>query len=158
MRLIFLDVDGVLNSVSFWITRYVRGQSQIDPEAVAYLNELTDQTGANLVISSAWRHRGIKEMRRILKANGVRASVVGLTPSLEHKDSGSPLWISPGRGIEIAAWLQASKRAVESFVILDDDNDMGDLLPRLVRTDYHIGLTPTDAMKARDMLEQPTPT
>ena len=151
MKLIFLDIDGVLNSVAFWNTRYVRGGSQIDPEAVAYLNELTDKTGANLVISSAWRHRGIREMRRILRENKVRAPVVGLTPNREYRARG-PLYISPGRGAEIAAWLKASRRTVDRFVILDDDNDMGDLMHRLVRTDYQIGLTPTDTARAYDLL------
>lgn len=39
------------------------------------------------------------------------------------------------------------------IVILDDDADMGVLLPFLVRTDYRVGLTDADAARAAELLE-----
>jgi hypothetical protein len=55
----------------------------------------------------------------------VRDAIVGVTPDFANgKDQ--------ERGDEIAAWMEG--REIESFVIVDDDMDMGDLVGRLVRT------------------------
>ena len=69
MKVIFLDIDGVLNSEQFWENRtqsfrytaalnegktkdQVRVIANIDPQAVALLNQLVKQTDAEIVVSS----------------------------------------------------------------------------------------------------------
>ena len=69
-------------------------------------------------------------MRNILRKNGFNGAIVGVTPTdSKHKI----------RGEEIQAWLDSNK-GIESFVILDDDSDMGVLLYRLVKTTNMFGL------------------
>ena len=98
-------------------------------EAVANLNRLTEKTGARLVVSSTWRH--MPNVNALLRAAGVTVDLMGRT--------GADL---ESRGAEIAAWLGAFNTiGTAPFVILDDDDDMGDLSDRLVRTGFEEGLT-----------------
>lgn len=99
-RVLFLDVDGVLNSTNFMRRRYEAAEKsgkghatahltefeyknqQIDQEAVKILNIITDLTQAEIVVSSTWR-RGFEtnaEMRGFFKEVGVKAPIVGKTP------------------------------------------------------------------------------
>jgi hypothetical protein len=150
LKLIFLDIDGVLNS-----SRYAREQalkarrkpmnrflqrtaSEIDPAAVACLNEIVRRSGARIVITSSWRLRhSLKHISRCLRKRGYDGpQLLGSTP------------IVPGmtRGYEVAKWLgQNFPLALirEPFVILDDaavDHEKR-LAKHLVRTSYEEGLT-----------------
>jgi hypothetical protein len=124
---IFLDIDGVLN-----------------PETVDRFNELVADTHALLVLSSA-RRRDTDHARELLERIGVHGRVLGVTPLLEDCS----------RGREIALWLKAARMhryAVESFVILDDRSDMGDLANHLVQIDPRVGLQPADVVAATELL------
>jgi hypothetical protein len=88
VKIIFLDIDGVLTTgrharfLHFQGKRRERWES-FDPYAVKWLNELTESTGACLVVSSVWRlGRSVTELREILKANGVIGHVLDKTPHL----------------------------------------------------------------------------
>ncbi len=125
-KIIFLDADGVMNGIRNWpLTGAPRWW--IDPKAVTRLNNLTKRSGAKLVISSTWRR--FWDVPSILKRAGVVAPVVGETPYLPGRE----------RGIEIRAWL-SQHPDVESYVILDDDSDMGELVDHLVLTDWDLGI------------------
>lgn len=67
MKIIFLDIDGVLNHEDFYRERFEKRYddgaiehpySEIDPKTVQRLNKIIEETGANIVISSTWRHSG----------------------------------------------------------------------------------------------------
>jgi hypothetical protein len=124
MNIIFLDIDGVL------VTNQSPNMRSPTPRCVKRLNELCSITGARLVVSSVWRMKGdLEYLNRLLSSWGVEAEVVGKTPC--HMNE---------RGDEIAAWLEG-RADVESFVIIDDDSDMGALLPWLVKTRFEYGIT-----------------
>jgi hypothetical protein len=63
---------------------------------------------------------------------GIKGEFIGVTPDHLRRPQDSC------RGDEINEWL--SKNEVESFIILDDDTDMADLMHRLVHTDFPDGL------------------
>ena len=52
MKVIFLDIDGVLNSEKFLNNN--KGQV-VDRERVSILKSIVDKTGAVIVMSSGWR-------------------------------------------------------------------------------------------------------
>jgi hypothetical protein len=142
MKVLFLDIDGVLNSHSFWKRRVELAHSmddKIDPLAVQRLNRLTDETGAKIVVSSTWRlpyvwSNQFDMLATNIKNIGITAEVIGMTP--DHKKS-------YGRGGEIQAWMTKAWEDglnIESFVIIDDDSDMDHLLPFLVKTTFTDGL------------------
>jgi len=89
------------------------------------------------------------ELRKTLESWGITARIVDRTPNLPHAT----------RGHEIKAWLQERKKwrgDVTHIAILDDQDDMGDLLPWLVRTDGQKGLSESDCRAALALLSGDT--
>lgn len=156
MRVVFLDIDGVLNSTRFLtafdaLATYHRwDQPWIDTTAVGHLNLILKATGACVVISSTWRRlRDLDALTTHLKNHNLEGQVIGATPDLTYLDRGDrPLW----RGDEIEHWITSYPRKVD-FVILDDGRDMGRLAHRLVQTDIAVGLTYDNALHAIALLE-----
>jgi hypothetical protein len=143
-KIVFLDFDGVLNcdeSVCELGTRY-----KFWPASIKALNEVLTRTGARIVISSSWReHWTLSENAAALeKAGLVRGRVVGKT-CVSDKE----------RGIQIDSWLKAVPFAVESFVILDDRDDMAMHRQCLVPVDSKIGFDMKGARRAIEMLGIP---
>lgn len=58
-KYLFLDVDGVLNSVSWyraeWNKDHVYPQGDFDPKCVEIVNRIVKETGCKVVVSSSWR-------------------------------------------------------------------------------------------------------
>lgn len=109
---------------------------------VAELARILLETGASVVVSSAWRHGGyLNQGSRLhdeLAEKGedgalVLSRIIGITPDL---------WREPGniRGNEIQRWIDEHEYT-GAFVIVDDDSDMGHLAPYLVQTSFETGLT-----------------
>jgi hypothetical protein len=145
---LFLDIDGVLNSARWFSARggpdtpdgLTREEHQIDPAAVAVLNRILDATGAKVVVSSTWRllHTPAA-IHRILRRRGFAGKIIGRTPNLS---ASAPY--GEARGHEIEAWLTAHDRASSTpspICIVDDDADMAHLAPFLVKTSFQDGLT-----------------
>lgn len=145
MKVIFLDFDGVIINKNSW--RKAGGmRATPDEDCIKALNHITDNTGAHIVVSSTWRRLKIPgELRVMLQGWGVTGQFIGITPI------GRTL---TERGQEIAEWLKRKQHKVESFVIIDDDNDMGDLLHKLVQTHFSMGLTMEKAQEAIAVLNQ----
>ncbi|MDE6189696.1 MAG: hypothetical protein K2G37_05375, partial [Clostridia bacterium] len=55
MKIIFLDIDGVLNSRAYDRLRDWNILSDIDETRLPLLKKLVDTTGAKIVLSSTWR-------------------------------------------------------------------------------------------------------
>ena len=132
-RVIFLDIDGVLAPIRRW-DRY----GDLETTCVRVLNEIVARGGADVVVSSTWRHgKSVAELQAILDAEGFTGRVIDKTPA------GGP---GTGRGEEIAAWL--AEHAVSGFVIIDDHAAMGELDRHLVLTHPAHGLRPADVPRA----------
>jgi len=102
------------------------------------LNEIVSSSGADVVVSSTWRHgKTVAELQTILDTGGFVGRVVDKTPS------DIP---GVGRGEEIAAWL--ADHAVDAYVIIDDHGGMGELGDRLLLTQPGYGLRPADVARA----------
>lgn len=134
MKVIFLDIDGVLiNDRSAMI-----GSDLPDQRCVERLNRLLSVTEAVLVISSMWRiGRSVPELQELMSIWGVKAKVVDRTVYNCN-------W---SRGQEILDWLRR-QLGVESFVILDDTADMNGLTPHLILTNSAVGLTDANVEEA----------
>jgi hypothetical protein len=136
---LFLDIDGVLNDSTWFTQRNAIGGrdldpdedpyhvAQLDPYMVEVLNLLVDKINAKVVLSSSWRSDGMANVQRWLNMAGFRHKLVGRTPRDYNRV----------RGKEIREWIQRYGITPDQIVILDDDADMEDLLPQLVRTTYH---------------------
>jgi len=140
MKVIFLDIDGVLNSMSGLFMR--GGQSLMDlyVEHIQVLKWVLDHTDARVVISSTWRKsRTIEELRQLFYNYGL--------PSRYIIDK-TPVIAGVQRGEEIKTWLESAEPSIESFVVLDDDSDMDAVRDNFVQTHFDHGLTYAEGMKA----------
>ncbi|SEH42426.1 HAD domain-containing protein [Selenomonas sp. KH1T6] len=140
IKVIFLDVDGVLNSKQDGNSLQLRTDLHLQ-----LLREIIASTGAKIVLSSSWR-AGFAKARNTL-SNRLREY------GLEIMDSTPVLPGLTCRGDEIRQWLNDSGQSVERFVILDDDDDMAEFTDtNLVQTDPEIGLQEKDAVKSIELL------
>lgn len=137
MKVLFLDIDGVLVTKRFWNFTGEPHRDMFghvfDPITVRNLERVIAETGAKIVISSTWKFSGediMKDMWRLRKLPG---EMIGVTPNVPSRHG-------IDRGPEIQAWLDANK--VDNFAIVDDDADFFDTqLPHFVRTTFDNGLT-----------------
>lgn len=165
-KVIFLDVDGVLNNVNFSCAFYhlfktggyghppragekaTRQKIRWDFHNVYQLKRIiTRVPGTKVVISSSWRiGTTMDTFKRIFEIYGLKPSwVIGMT------DEG------PGkRGDQIHRWLIENMEVqnVDGYVILDDNDDMLDW-QHFVLTDPEVGLQDDDATKAIELLRKP---
>ncbi len=165
-KIIFLDIDGVLvNREAQMRPRPNGGPARAHEACVAALNHILRQTGALIVVSSTWRAHGFNGLCSIFESWGIQTPW-GFTPDLAGRAKPHPLPVplpeGEGqsdkdnyiRGDEIQTWINCNLDLVGNFVILDDDKDMKQLLPWLVKTDSAIGLTMADAERAIKMLNE----
>jgi hypothetical protein len=141
MKLIFLDIDGVMNNQTEAKKSKFHESLEFAPSCVRNLKRIISETDAKIVISSSWR-RGetVESMKeRIFVYYGLDEYVIGITPHYHETI----------RGLEIADYLAHKyNEVIEGFVILDDDIDMGSLMKHHVKTNHIYGLTEADADKA----------
>lgn len=121
VKVLFLDVDGVLNSLSWFAAQPAMSPCQIDPKAVARIKRVLTVTGAVVVLSSSWRHHD--ELVARIEAAGI--PVYDRTPEIRNQP----------RAAEIQEWLLTHEERIRSFAIIDDDADAGEnFKPQFVRT------------------------
>lgn len=121
MKIIFLDIDGVLNVCFPARDEFGR---LFHPELILNLKRIVDATGAKIVITSTWRSAGLPEMQRMWKLRHLPGEVIGITPycaQIEEEDI-EDISLKAERGFEIEEWKIG--HSIEAYVILDDDNDM----------------------------------
>lgn len=135
MKVIFLDIDGVLND----FTMGVYGDDTPTDSHLRQLKYIVDETGAEIILSSTWRlfSRSRKIVEKRLADYGMKLS--GFTQELRSRPE------------EIQDWLK--RHDVESYVILDDEEMPKELKARAVQTTLAYGLLPSHAVKAIKILK-----
>lgn len=148
MKIIFLDIDGVMNCENAYRIGECQYQEWVWEDgrkdhyqrfcswSKQYLNQLIRETEAKIVISSTWRHSGIEFMKKVWEMEGMAGEIIGITPSIRTKGLDIP------RGLEIKYYLEndlnfkhinwdsdiqreyIDKSGVENYIIIDDDSDM----------------------------------
>jgi hypothetical protein len=163
MRVIFLDVDGVLNSQQFFkqnndpvpatSNSMKFGVGQLDTKALTLLDILIDATGAKIVVSSSWRHIWpFHEIAEMFGDVGFKNQHAIIDQTGNSK--------SGFRGEEVKNWLSLDRERQEvggeqttAYVIIDDDSDFDTSQHEFfVQTDSDVGLTQEDIVKAAGIL------
>jgi hypothetical protein len=173
MRIIFLDVDGVLNCQIHYETQQFKDyreakkqlkkdvkaeriekldyyKAQLSSERIEWLNELCKDTGAVVVISSTWRlGKTAEQLQEVFDYAGGTFKIIDVTPNLRGEGC--------LRGNEIYQWIKENDKDLgvsyynfKNYVIIDDDSDM--LLwqrEHFFQTDSYSGLTPNTCYKIR---------
>lgn len=164
-KIIFLDIDGVLNSTDFQSSNSClrRFESNIkglmfdspllqhktndkygnlfDPRCVNWLQAIIMITNAKIVISSDWRRHGLKEMQNMWVDRELYGEVVGITD------------VGESRGQEILNYID--NNLIFSYCIIDDlDCQHRDLQNYYVQTNREFGLTGAEANHAVKILHR----
>lgn len=136
-KIIFLDIDGVLNGYNFWTLfgwsiacklnikewyrKHVRKPFGIHEEKVRRLSKIVKKTNAKVVMSSSWRfgwwktpyEKQFEDQKQLTDLlNKYNIEVIDITGR-------SP---DGRRDKEIKAWIKNHIDEIYSFVILDDEN------------------------------------
>lgn len=147
MKIIFLDIDGVLNTGGAdrlypWV--HELNHKNWHKSAVKRLDWLCKKTGAVVVISSTWR-KFSQDLdwwnSEFYQAGARNIKVIGITP-----DSHNGF-----RGGEVRIITRGLHMLVEKYVCIDDDSDFYPDQPR-VRTKAFCGLTQGNAWEAYAIL------
>ena len=144
MKIIFLDVDGVLNCKD--TIDYCGPYKGIEDKKVALLKEMVESTNSKIVLVSSWKEWWYKEphlkdkqdfMAAYLdmKLNKQGLTIIDKTNDYESFDRGDGI-------IKYLRKLKRSGMCVDKYVILDDemfDYEERKLTKHLVKTDFYEG-------------------
>jgi len=162
MKVIFLDHDGVICLATEWGGRFKKQQKagrklsqsvlslsvdarfdNFNKKAVVILNEILQETGAEIVVSSDWkRWANVEEMGEYYEAKGIIKKPIAYTPNLTEcnwYNAGTFVWshkwdLEQTRAIEIKQYL-IDHPEITHWVAVDDlnmgapytDPDWGDM-------------------------------
>lgn len=114
MKLIFLDIDGVLNSAT-GKEPYV---SDMEVEKLKLLKKLIDDSGSSgVVITSDRRYSKVDMEDKTEAFDQFEIFIVGETRRPNQDD------LEDNRGKQIMDYLSSSKKDIDRIVILDDNDD-----------------------------------
>lgn len=157
MKVIFLDIDGVLNTPS---SESRCGEDiGIDDEKVEKLKIIVEKTKAEIVLISTWKKYWRKEEKlkplQDYSANYLDEKLAkqGLKAVDKTKDKADGRYLSRGEGI----LEYVCRNNVENYIILDDcqfDYDGCDLSDKLIKTNQTEGLTDISVYKACEILQK----
>jgi len=155
MKILFLDIDGVLNSDQSerMFSRTIAENPDLFGEfsirkfcPISCSNLLTiieSFDDLRIVVSSSWRvGETLESLKEILACAGIpKGRIIGMTPVLRG--------IGKQRGDEIKHWLDNADMDIGEYVVLDDSRDMRAVWSHFVNTNWFIGL---DYFKAQEAI------
>lgn len=149
MKVIFLDHDGVICLASEWGGRHKKQRKagrklsqsieslpvdarfdNFNKKAITILNEILEQTGAEIVVSSDWkRWANVEEMGEYYEAQGIIKKPIAFTKTVSectnynpHTFQWSPKWmLEQERSLEINQFL-IDHPEITHWVAIDDLN------------------------------------
>ena len=152
MKTIFLDNDGVICLSNNWggrskkwakyrsknpeTSRYIDDApvevrfDDFDKKAIKVLNEILEETGAEIVVSSDWRcHANLEELGEYFLSQGILKKPIGVTKLLGQCDQPENYpwlrkWdVEQSRSLEILQYLRDNPEITKWVAV--DDLDMG---------------------------------
>jgi len=147
MKVIFLDHDGVICLSNNWGNRFKKQKDwggrklsmttlempveyrfdNFDEKAVNVLNEILEETGAEIVVSSDWkRWATVEEMGEYYESKGIIKKPIAFTDSILYDDYENFPWhmnweLEQTRSLEIAQYLGLNT-VITHWVAIDDLN------------------------------------
>jgi hypothetical protein len=134
MRVIFTDIDGVLNP--HWRKKWSKS-------AVMLYNKICKEFDLRVVITSTWRtNHTIEQLQQIFTEQGIEIPIYDYTPHLEQED----------RGLEIRQWLMENVDCIDWVIIDDKTSDIEPHVKNVVKCRSWIGLTKDEYEEIKTLL------
>jgi hypothetical protein len=148
MKIIFLDIDGVLNI-------YDRGKDRwgylFNEDVIDNLQYIIEKTGAKFVISSNWKNFGTKWLKDMWKERGLPGEIITCTSS----DCFITEFNDVVRGTEIKNCIIDNQIGNCNYIIIDDKLDFHpDQMDKVIKCETETGLTRELANKAIQVLNK----
>jgi len=147
MKVIFLDHDGVICLSDNWGNRFKKQKSwgkrklsmsplsmpveyrfdNFDEKAVKVLNEILEETGAEIVVSSDWKNWAtVEEMGEYYESKGIIKKPIAFTDSILYDDYDDFPWhnkseLEQTRSLVIAQYI-GQNPVITHWVAIDDLN------------------------------------
>lgn len=156
-KIIFLDVDGVLNDSTYTekcvkklkrigLTPFLMNFERVpfNPRSLKNLQKIVLKTGAEVILHSSWKNSSINlgVLQARLAEYGIKIKEIVDGSFVSRKEDNISKYL--------AEHTKELKEEIQ-FVIIDDDNLK---MPHLVRTDYRHGLTNRKAQKCIEILNK----
>lgn len=146
MNIIFLDIDGVLNT---------NLNREINPNIVKRLSIFAKSTNSEIILHSGWRfwfgedmrplNNAAENLQKVLLREGIVLS--GKTPNLSDKNIKKEQTFSKVKAKEILLWLN-DHDDIESWLVIDDlDLDNNLVRQHQIQPDLDVGLSDKDIQK-----------
>lgn len=119
MKILFLDIDGVLNSREYDRKRNWNEQTDIDETRLPLVKEIIDKTGAKIVLISTWRSHWDKD-ENLCDEDGNYITRLFSKYGLAIYDKTPDFGLHGRRKDEVLAWLVGNADEVDRFAIIDD--------------------------------------
>jgi hypothetical protein len=157
MKIIFLDIDGVLNNWPYTI-QYNNERRKLGLEvpndnlyslplcehSLDVLKQIVTLLDAYIVLTSTWRlhEKGMSVITKVFNKLGIGDRFIGCTGSLGNREK------------EILDWINTYQGQIDSFVIIDDDQIGGLLETYRVKTEmFGEGLSNNHIEKVKKILK-----
>lgn len=181
MKIIFLDIDGVLNTIANRSTASIPRKPkliytshrfggrvykhELQPDLIGRVARVVGETGANIVLSSSWRlfffHSELDVLFNKINPEFKQGTIIDSTPDW---DTINPVDITSFekngleenrkiRGSEIDHWLWSIEHPIEKYAIVDDYDDfLGKQKNVFVKTNSNVGLSEDDEARLIQIL------
>jgi hypothetical protein len=134
MRVIFTDIDGVLNP--HWRKKWSKS-------AIILYNKICKEFDLRVVITSTWRtNHTIEQLQKIFTEQGIEIPIYDYTPHLDQED----------RGLEIRQWLMENVDCIDWVIIDDKTSDIEPHVKNVVKCRSWIGLTKDEYEEIKKIL------
>ncbi len=157
VKIIFLDIDGVLNNL--YTKETFEGFVFVEDEKILLLKEIIESTNAEIVLTSTWRKGWFYKEHN----NSYNGEEVWLFEALQEKlnEYGIELFDYTEeiglRGEEISKWLEDNNdKKIESYVVIDDmdESELHQHTSYFIQTDIEEGLTKMYVEQAISLLNK----
>ena len=143
LNILFLDIDGVLNSMAYFKTQEHQDKrfnlhDEIDESKVRLLKKIVDATESKIVLSSTWRHGWEKNINDC-DGHGTYLNSKLAYSGLKILDKTKDFVDSEDRGGEILEWVKRNN--ITEYIVIDDEifkdfEELG-IVNRLVKTTFY---------------------
>ena len=161
-KVIFLDIDGVLNS-NFWNDNHqneISDGTLIDEEKIKLLGNLVRSTDAKIILHSGWKfwfdsylnplREEAAKLKNLLLEEGIY--IEGVTPDFSTDEIRRTKKFSLVKAKEVLGWLDKHNDVSEWIVIDDLDLHSAEIEKFQIKTNASIGLTIENVNEAKMLL------
>ena len=144
-KILFLDIDGVLNSNLYFKNSFNQGEnnSKFDAYSVLLVRKLVEEFSLKIVITSHWRNGIVDRLMNELKRNELDGFL--------HEDCFTPILRAAQRGMEIKLWLDEHPTVTDYVIIDDKENILEEQKNRFVKTSMFAGMLDENYYQAREI-------